>query len=115
MSLALGSIALVMAMLSFVLSSAPFTPAIALVVLSVPLALFAGLLGSWRLAVVTIYFSIASLFVVPISSELSFRIDYLLVLMGVVGAVIGVVLFYEHKRVTNVTQQGAPPDRKQRA
>jgi hypothetical protein len=103
MGLTMGTIAMVMALLSFTLGSAPFTPAKMLLFISVPLALFAAVLGSWRLAFITIYFSIASLSVVPISQILSFRIDYLLVLMGVVGAVIGGLLFYEHKNVKNVT------------
>jgi hypothetical protein len=103
MSITLGSIALVLALLSFVLGSAPFTPVMILVFISVPLAIISGYLGSWRLAVITIYFSVASLSVIPMSKELSFRIDYLLVLMGVAGAIIGGVLFYEYKRVTNVT------------
>lgn len=72
----------------------------ALVLVAVPLAVVASLFGSWRLAVTTVYFSIASWFVVPIAQELSFRIDYLLVLMGVLGAVIGGVLFYDYKRVS---------------
>ena len=103
MSLTLGSIALVLALLSFILGSAPFTPAMVLVFVSVPLALVSGYLGSWRLAVITIYFSITSLSVIPISKELSLRIDFLLILMGVAGAIIGGALFYEYKRVTNVT------------
>ena len=102
-NLTLGSIALVMAMLSFILGSAPFTPAMALVFLSIPLAIVSGFLGSWRLAITAIYFSLASWSVIPISKELSFGIDNLLVLMGVIGTVIAGFLFYGYRRVTNVT------------
>jgi hypothetical protein len=101
-SMTAGAIAMLMALLSFILGSASFTPAMMLLFISVPLALFAAALGSWRLAVITIYFSIASLSVVPVSQILSSRIDYLLVLMGVAGAVIGGVLLYEYRKVTNI-------------
>lgn len=46
MSLALGWLALIFALLAYTLGSAPFTPAMALLLLALPLALIAGLMGS---------------------------------------------------------------------
>ena len=99
----LGSISAALALTSFILGSAPFTPALVLVFLAVPLALVSGLLGAWRLAAITVYFSIAAWIVVPISRELSFRIDYLLALTALLGAVIGGILYYGYKRKVHVT------------
>jgi len=99
----LGFIATTMALLSFILGSAPFTPAMLLVFPAVLLATVAALFGSWRLDVITVYFSTASWFVVPMVDELAFRIDYLLLLLGAFGAAMGAALFYGYKRAIRIT------------
>jgi len=93
-----GSFALTLALIAFVLGSAPFTPALALLLLALPLALLSGFMGAWRLAVVTLYFSTTIGFVVFLAGSLSFRIDYLLASLGIVGLVFSGALFYNYKR-----------------
>ena len=102
MSSILSSLAVVLSLVSFVLGSAPFTPAMLLVLVAAPLALVSALLGAWRRAIITVYFSMATWFVLPISRELFFRIDYLLVFMALIGAVIGGILYYDYKRKVHV-------------
>ena len=92
----LGAIGLVMALLAFVLGSAPFTPAVLLTFISFPLAMLTALLGAWRLSIVTLYFSMLAWMTVPIAQELSVRIDYFLVIVGLVGLIIAGSLYYDY-------------------
>ena len=94
LGLVLGSAALCLSLASFILGSAPFAPALALVFVALPLALVSAFLGSRRVAAVTLYFSVASWLVMPLAQALSFRLDALLVILGIIGAAIGGVLIY---------------------
>ena len=60
-----GGVALVLAIVSSLLSFAPFTPAVAAVVVTVPLALIAVLLGVWHTGVLALYWSAAIVLVFP--------------------------------------------------
>lgn len=93
-----GSLALLLALIAFVLGSAPFTPALALLLLALPLALLSGFMDAWRLAVVTLYFATAICFIVFLAGSLSIRVDYLIALTGLAGIALGGVLFYFYKQ-----------------
>ena len=94
----LGSIALVMSVAAFIFGSAAFAPALFLVLCAIPLALVVALLGSWRLSLISVYFGFAAWFVVPLSRQLHFRLDYLLVLLAILGVIIAAGLFYGYKQ-----------------
>ena len=102
-NLTLGWLALIFALLAYTLGSAPFTPAMVLLLLALPLALVTGLMGAWRLALVTVYFSTAAWFVIPLAKGLAFRIDYLLALMGLIGIILGGSLVYFYRRTSRIT------------
>jgi hypothetical protein len=90
---ALGGVALALSMMAFVLGTAPFTPAMALSVIALPLAVLSYYLGARNLAFLTFYWITASFLIIPLSRTMHFRIDYLLVLFGLGGLVLTVVLY----------------------
>ena len=87
-------------MIAFILSTAPFTPAMALSVIALPLAVLSYFLGTRRLALLAAYWITASFLVVPISQSLQFRIDYMLVLLGISGLALTAVVYVlrSHKK-----------------
>jgi len=97
LSSSLGCIATLLSLFAFTLGSAALAPAMVLTFVALPLALAAALLGSWRLAIIAAYFSIAAWLVVPLSYAIDFRVDYLLVLAGAFGTLIAVRLYVGHK------------------
>ncbi|WP_299582832.1 hypothetical protein [uncultured Microbulbifer sp.] len=99
--LILGTTALILSLLSFILGSAPFTPALILVFIAVPLAALSAALGSWRLAILTLYYSTAAWFSIPISKALSFRVDYLLLGLFIFGVAFGAYLYIGYNRTTH--------------
>ena len=98
-----GALSLSLALIAFVLGSAPFTPALALLLLALPLALLSGFMGAWRLAVVSVYFSVAICFVVFLVGQPPFRVDHFLLLLGIVGIVLGGTLLYFYRRTLAIT------------
>ena len=102
LSSSLGVLAVLFASVAFVLGSAPFTPALTLVFAAIPLAVVSAFIGSWRLALVAVYLSVVVWTSVPLANELSLRIDYLLLLSGMLGALLGAVLYYGHSRHVHV-------------
>lgn len=95
-----AAIALVLALLAFALGSAPFTPALLLTAIALPLAALAAWLGAWRQAVLALYFSCAAWAGVPLAQKLSVRIDYSLLFLAFLGLVGALVLYcgYEYSR-----------------
>jgi hypothetical protein len=93
-----GSLALILAVTAYILGSAPFTPALALLLLALPLALLSAFMGAWRLALLTLYFATAICFIVFFAGFLSIRLDYLLALLGVIGIALGGALFYFYQQ-----------------
>ena len=99
-----GTLSLLLALLAYIFGSAPFTPTLALLLLALPLALLAGFMGAWRLALVTLYFSTSICFVVFLAGPLSLRLDYLLLLLSIVGTALAGGLFYCYRRTLRITQ-----------
>lgn len=93
-----GLVALVMALLAFMLGSAPFTPALVLTVPAVAVAVVSGLYGAWRFAVVAIYFSCAAWLPVLMARSFNVRLDYMLLALGILGLGVAGVLFHGHVR-----------------
>ena len=89
-------IALVLSLIAFVLGSAPFTPALVLAIVAVPIALATSFCGTWRLSVTPIYFSIAAFSVVPLSNALPIYIDTALVLLGTGGLLLSGALYFSY-------------------
>ena len=94
---------MVMSMIAFVLGTAPFTPAMILSVIALPLAVLSYFLEARRLALLTVYWVTASFLVVPVSRILQIRIDYLLVLLGISGLVLTAVAFVTYSRIKPVS------------
>lgn len=90
--------ALVMAVLAFILGSAAYTPALILAIVAPPLSISCLFLGVWRISVVAIYFAVAALVTAPLSRELPLRIDYLLVILGVAGLALALLLYLGYLR-----------------
>jgi hypothetical protein len=101
--MAFGGIALALSLISFVLGTAPFTPATFLSVVALPLAVFSYFLGARRLAMLTIYWITASFLVVPVSETLQFRVDFLLVILGIGGLVLTAILYVTHRSTISTT------------
>jgi hypothetical protein len=85
-------VALVFALIAFVLGSASFTASLALAVIAVPIAVVTTFFGTWRMSLITIYWGIAALSAVPISNALPIYPDDALVLLGVGGLALSGVL-----------------------
>ena len=101
--LLLGVLALLLSLAAFILGSAPFTPAIMFIYVSVPAALIAYLLGASRLAIIAVYFSACACLVVPLSEVLPVRLDYLLALCFVIGCSLGVFLYANYRQIRSAT------------
>lgn len=101
----LGSVAATLSMLSVSLSSAPFTPAIVVNLLSVPLALVAITMGAWRTGFLTLYWALCAALALP-NVLSTVRVDYLLVLLHLLGVGASVALFVQHRRSLGVTGNG---------
>jgi hypothetical protein len=82
-----------MAVISFGLGSAPFTPALFLAPLALALGSVSAYLGHRRLAAVTGYWAVAALLTVPMARMWQLRIDSLLLVFVALGFLLGAVLF----------------------
>ncbi len=98
-----GALSLTLALVAFILGSAPFTPALALLLLALPLAILSVFMGAWRLTLVSVYFSVAICAVIFLAGQTPFRIDHLLLLLGIVGIVLGGTLLYFYRRTLAIT------------
>ena len=91
-----GCVAAVLAVVSALLSIAPFTPAIVLTGLTLPAAAVATWLGAWRLGAFSFYWSLLAIMAFPTITprwlESSFGVAYLS------GLVIGAVLYLHYRR-----------------
>ncbi len=72
-------------------------------VIALPLAVLSYFLEARRLALLTVYWVTASFLVVPVSRTLQFRIDYLLVLLGISGLVLTAIAFVTYSRTKPVS------------
>ena len=93
-----AGVSLIMSVVAFALGSAPFTPALALVVLAVPLAVGASWFGAWRVSVLSLYFCLSALITAPASRVLPLRVDSVLLFQGVVGVSIAGLFLYGYLR-----------------
>ncbi len=96
-------VALVMTLIAFVLGSAPFTPALVLAVIALPLAIGCSFFGVWRLSVITIYWALAALLAVPMAAILPLRVDVSLVFLGVTGLALSAFLYISSTRAKPAT------------
>ena len=91
-------VSLVMAVFAFVLGSAPFTPALVLAIISLPLAIGCSFFGVWRLSAIAVYWAIAAFLAIPMSRNLGIREDFSLVILGVVGLALSAFLYVGYMR-----------------
>jgi uncharacterized membrane protein len=95
----LGTLALLGALVAFALGSAPFTPALMLAPAALPLAIIAGLLGSRRLASISLYWAIAALLANPLAATWRLRVDGLLLAFTILGLLLSAVVYIRHVHV----------------
>jgi len=95
-------VALVMAIIAFVLGSAAFTPSLVLAVIALPLAIACSYFGVWRLSTITVYWAIAAFITVPISRNLHMEVDTSLVILGVAGLMLSTFLYINYERTKPV-------------
>ena len=91
-----------MALIAFVLGSAPFTPALILVIIALPMAVGCSFFGVWRLSAITVYWAIAAFLAVPIAGSLPIGVDVSLVILGFVGLALSAFLYSNYERAKPV-------------
>lgn len=91
-------VALIMALVAFVLGSAPFTPALVLAIIALPVAIGCSFFGVWRLSVITVYWALAALIAVPIADFLPFGVDVSLMFLGIAGLALSALLYTDYER-----------------
>ena len=92
-------LAMIMALIAFLLGSAPFTPALVLGAAALPLAVACIFFGAWRLSTLAIYWATAAFLAVPLASSMAIRVDYVLATLGAVGVVLSTVLYGSYRQV----------------
>lgn len=90
--------ALIMALIAFVLGSAPFTPAIVLAVVALPLAIVCSFFGVWRLSIITAYWAAAAFLTHPVSRTSYIQVDMALLILAVVGIGLSLILYFGYSR-----------------
>jgi hypothetical protein len=98
-----ASFAVLMAIVAFVLGSAPFTPALALAVVAIPVALATFLLGVRRLSSIALYWASAALLSVTGAQWLQVRVDYMLLVLGILGIGLSVLFYLQYMHVRSAT------------
>ena len=98
---------LILALLAFLPSIAPFTPAIIVSFFSL-LGAIAGALSGWkRTAILTLYIIAATLLVSPMSSwiEQYIELGLLIILLVIAGSFLAVMLFIHYRKSSRKTHQ----------
>ena len=99
----LASAALLMALTAFIFGSAPFTPAMALAVVAIPIAAATFFLGMPSLSVTTMYWAVAAFSSVPLSKWLQIRVDYMLLILAGAGVAVSSILYLLYARKKSAT------------
>jgi hypothetical protein len=97
---AIAIASLVLAVVAYVPSAAAFTPAILLSFVALIGALATAVLGSVRLAIVTLLVVASTVMVSPLFSRwfVVARVDFLMVLCAAVIAAVSAILLWDHRR-----------------
>jgi len=97
------SLALIMALIAFALGSAPFTPALILAIIALPMAIGCAFFGVLRLSIITVYWAIAAFLAVPMAGSFPIGVDVSLVILGIVGLSLSAFLYtnYERAKLVN--------------
>lgn len=90
--------ALIMALIAFVLGSAPFTPAHVLAVIALPLAIVCSFFGVWRLSIITAYWALAAFLTGPAFHIRYVRVDIALLIFAAMGIALSVFLYFSYLR-----------------
>ncbi len=98
-------VALVMGLVAFLLGSAPFTPALFLAMVAVPLSVVAFVFRAKRLAAVAFYWAAAALITNPIVRIAQADVDIVLLILGVTGAALSIVCYGNHMRSRGAARQ----------
>ena len=91
-----------MALIAFVLGSAPFTPALILAIIALTMAVGCSFFGVWRLSTITVYWAIAAFLAVPIAGSLPIGVAVSLVILGFVGLALSAFLYTNYERAKPV-------------
>jgi len=94
--------ALALTMIAFALGSAPFTPAMILAVVAIPIVITSLLLGAWRVSLLAIYWAVAAFLTVPLAQNLSIGVDDVLIFLGVGGLALSALSYFSYTSIKNV-------------
>lgn len=97
-SVFIAAISLALALTAFVLGSAPFTPALSLAFLAMPIGALGLHLGAARTSCLAFFWSFAALLTTPLANVLGIRFDVILVIFAAFGVLLAVTLFFHYHR-----------------
>ena len=97
-----AGIALALTMIAFVLGTAPFTPAMILAVIAIPIVITSLLLGAWRISLLAIYWAVAAFLTNPLAQKLSIGVDHVLIILGVGGLALSALCYFSYTSIRNV-------------
>jgi hypothetical protein len=93
-----AAIALLLALIAFMFGSAPFTPALVLALIALPVAALGLYLGASRISLLAFFWSISALLAGPLTNALKIRIDVMLVILGACGVVLATAFLFHYYR-----------------
>ncbi len=94
----LGSITLIVSIAAFVVGSGPFSQALLMAALAIPLALVVFFLGASRLALATCYWAVTAFLPIALNRSMHLRVDYVLALLGIVGLMVTSGLYFQYRQ-----------------
>jgi uncharacterized membrane protein len=92
----LGSLTLIVSIAAFVTGSGPFSQALVMAALAIPLAVVVFLLGASRLALATLYWAVTAFLPITLNRSMHLSVDHLLLLLGVVGILATSGLYFHY-------------------
>jgi len=92
----LSSAVMLLSLATFLLGSGPYTPALLLVFVLIPLALFVTVKGAWRRGLLCLYFCGMALFGLKLTMLLHLQFDSVFFLILGVGGLLALLLLLQY-------------------
>jgi len=93
-----SALALVLAIIAFVLGSGPLHASLFLAVVAFPVALISLFLGPWRISAIALYWAVAAIAPIPAAHAFSMQVDHMLVVLGSGGVVVSAIFCFSYVR-----------------
>lgn len=88
---------LIVSITAFLVGSGPFSPGLVMAAAAIPLAVVTVSLGAWRLALAASYWAIAAFIPIPLSRATHLRVDYVLVILGAIGVLVMLGVYFRYR------------------